>query len=95
MFYDFITQTTDIFVEKMREAFALTLFQQNKTGIFEILTFEILTSRQLTTSLVLNNRALVSERALLLLCCRSALEDRAYCDVSIVFCVCLYACCLL
>ena len=41
----------------MREAFALqkllTFFQQKNIGIFEILMFEIL-----TTSLVLNNRAL-------------------------------------
>ena len=37
------------FVEKMREAFAmqklLTFFQQKNIGIFEILRFEILTSR--------------------------------------------------
>ena len=37
------------FVEKMREAFALqkllTFFQQKNIGIFEILTFEILTKR--------------------------------------------------
>ena len=46
----------------MREAFAmqklLSFFQQKNIGIFERLTFEILTSRELTTSLVLNNRAL-------------------------------------
>ena len=34
MFYDFITEYTDIFVEKMRDAFALqkrlTFFQQKK-----------------------------------------------------------------
>ena len=49
------------FVEKMTKAFALqkllTFFQQKNIGIFEILTFEILTSPQLTTSLVLNDRA--------------------------------------
>ena len=48
----------------MREAFAVqklfTFFQQKNIGIFEILKFEILTKRQLTTSLVLNNRALMS-----------------------------------
>ena len=47
-------------VDKMREAFVpqklLTFFNKN-IGIFEILTFEILTKRQLTTSLVLNNWA--------------------------------------
>ena len=45
----------------MREAFALqkllTFFQQKILGVFEILTFENLTKRLLTTSLVLNNRA--------------------------------------
>ena len=45
----------------MREAFALqkllTFFLQKIIGIFEILTFEILMSRYLTKSLVLNNRA--------------------------------------
>ena len=48
MFYDFLTKYTDIFVEKMKEAFALqklfTFFQQKNIGKFEILTFEILTS---------------------------------------------------
>ena len=48
------------FVEKMREAFALqkllTFFNKN-IGLFQILTFEILTKRSLTMSLVLNNRA--------------------------------------
>ena len=42
MFYNFITKNTDFFVEKMREAFAL--FLTKNIGIFEILTFEILTS---------------------------------------------------
>ena len=50
-----------VFVEKkMIEAFALRfshIFDQN-TGIFQILALEILTKRQLPTSLVLNNRAL-------------------------------------
>ena len=45
----------------MREAFALqelhTFFVNRNTGIFEILTFYILTKRPLATSLVLNNRA--------------------------------------
>ena len=49
MFYDFITKYTDIFVEKIREAFAmqkfLTFFQQKNIGIFQILVFEILTKR--------------------------------------------------
>ena len=47
----------------MREAFALqkllTFFQQKNNGEYKILTFEILTKRLLTASLVLNNRALV------------------------------------
>ena len=63
MFYDFITKYTNIFVEKMREAFALqkplTFFSTKNIGIYQILTFEILTKRLLTTSLVLNNRAQV------------------------------------
>ena len=46
----------------MRKAFALQkaslIFSTKNIGIFEILMFEILTSRQLTTSLVLNNRTL-------------------------------------
>ena len=49
MFYDFITKYTDIFCEKMREAFAmqklLTFFSTKIIGIYEILTFEILTKR--------------------------------------------------
>ena len=36
----------------------LTFFSRKNIGIFEILTFEILTKRYLTMSLVLNNRAL-------------------------------------
>ena len=52
--------TTLFFVEKMREAFALqklfTVFQQNSICIFQILTFVILTKRQLMTSLVLKKR---------------------------------------
>ena len=49
--------------EKMREAFALqkllTIFHKKNIGKFKIYTFEILTSRLLTTSLVLNNRTQV------------------------------------
>ena len=47
MFYDFINKYTDIFIEKMREAFALQklliIFNKN-IDMFEVLTFEILTS---------------------------------------------------
>ena len=42
MFCDVITKYTDIFVEKMREAFAvqkLTFFQQKNIGIFGLNTF--------------------------------------------------------
>ena len=48
------------FVDKMREAFAEAshIFSTKNTGIFEILTFEILMKCQLIMSLVLNNRAL-------------------------------------
>ena len=60
MFYDFINKYTDIFVEKMREAFALqkilTFFNKN-IAVFEIFKFEILTKRLLRMSLVLNNRS--------------------------------------
>ena len=49
MFYHFITNTLIFFVEKMREAFErqklLTFFSIKNIGIFEILSFEILTSR--------------------------------------------------
>ena len=51
----------------MREAFALqkllSFFQQKNIGVFEILTFEILTKRKLTMSLVLNNRAQIVTRS--------------------------------
>ena len=45
MFYDFITKHTEFFVEKMREAFAkaILIFSTKYIGVFEILTFEILT----------------------------------------------------
>ena len=46
------------FLKKTREAFnakASDILQQN-IGLFQILTFEILTKRLLITSLVLNNR---------------------------------------
>ena len=49
MSYDFITKYTEIFVEKMREAFALqkllTFFATKNIGIFEKLTSENLTNR--------------------------------------------------
>ena len=60
MFHDFITKYTDIFVEKMR-AKASHSFSMKNIGVCQILTFEILTKRYLTTSLVLNNRALISK----------------------------------
>ena len=48
VFYDFLTKYTDIFVEKMREAFAmqklLPIFQQN-IAVFQIFMTEILTKR--------------------------------------------------
>ena len=44
MFYNFITKYSDIFVAKMREAFAvqklLTFFSTKNIGLFQILTFE-------------------------------------------------------
>ena len=47
----------------MREAFAvqklLNFFLTKNIGLFEVLTFEILTKRSLTMLLVLNNLALV------------------------------------
>ena len=52
------------FVKKMRESFctakAFHIFSTKNIGISEILMFEILRSRDLTTSLVLNNRPQVS-----------------------------------
>ena len=42
MFYDFITKYTDIFVEKMTEAFAMQashIFFNKNIGVFEILKF--------------------------------------------------------
>ena len=48
-FTTLLPNTLIFFVEKMREAFALqkllTFFQQKNIGIFQILTFEILTKR--------------------------------------------------
>ena len=51
--------TLKFFVQKMREAFAKAshIFSTKNIGIYEILTFEILTKHELTTSLVLKNRA--------------------------------------
>ena len=64
MFYDYITKYTDIFVEKMWEAFAWQkasyIFSTKNIGKFEIFRFEILTKCQLMTSLVLNKRAQIS-----------------------------------
>ena len=60
MFYDFITKYTEIFVKKLREAFkTFSHFFNKNIGVFEILTIEILTTRELTTLLVSNSRALV------------------------------------
>ena len=42
----------------------LTFFSKKSEGVLQILTFEILTKRSLTTSLVLNNRALVFKNVL-------------------------------
>ena len=63
MFYDFITKYTDIFVKKGKplQCKSFSYFSTKNTGIFQILTFEILTKRKLTTSLVLNYRAQVSK----------------------------------
>ena len=52
MFYDFITNTL-IFFEKKK---AFHIFFHTNIGEFLMLTIEILTKRELTTSLVLNNR---------------------------------------
>ena len=64
MFYDFITKYSDIFCRKNERNFcnakASHIFSTKTIGVFEILKFEILTKRYLTTSLVLNNRALDS-----------------------------------
>ena len=66
MFYDFISKYTDIFVEETIATKASHIFFFNKNiGIFEILTFEIFTKRYLTTSLALNNRALILSCGLL------------------------------
>ena len=53
----------------MREALhcnckASHIFSTKNIGLFQILTFEILTKRELTTSLVLNNRAQMFEAIL-------------------------------
>ena len=46
MFYDFITNYTGIFVEKMREALkASHIFSTKNFAVFRIFTFEILTKR--------------------------------------------------
>ena len=49
MFDDFIGKYTNIFIDKMREAFTmqklLTFFSTKNIGVFQILTFEILTTR--------------------------------------------------
>ena len=62
-FMTLLLNTLIFFVEKIRAAFALqklfTFFSTKNISIFEILTFEILMSPQLTTSLFLNNRILV------------------------------------
>ena len=48
-FTTLLLHTLTFFVEKMKEAFAMqklfTFFQQKINGVFEILTFEILTKR--------------------------------------------------
>ena len=44
VFYDYITKYTEIFVEKMRDAKASHIFSDKNISVFEILTFEILTS---------------------------------------------------
>ena len=64
MFYDFITKNTDIFIEKM-SAKVSHIFSTKNIGTFKIFTFEILMSCLLTTSLVLNNRALEASKDLL------------------------------
>ena len=68
MFNEFITKNSEIFVQKMREAFcfakasqkckSFSMFFDKIICIFEILTFEILTKRIQTTSLVLNTGSL-------------------------------------
>ena len=48
MFYHFISKYTDIFAEKLREAFCIAksshTFSAKNIGVFQILTFEILTN---------------------------------------------------
>ena len=64
MFYDFITNYTDIFVEKCEKLLQCKsfyhFFKNKNIDDFQILMFEILTKRSLTTSLVLNNWALIN-----------------------------------
>ena len=64
-FTTLLPNTHIFFVEKMREAFAKAshIFSTKNNGVFQILTFEILTKHYLTMSLVLNNRALMSSFA--------------------------------
>ena len=61
------------FVEKNERSFctakASHIFSTKNIGEFKILTFEILTKRSLTTSLVLNNRALFADGNKEILCC--------------------------
>ena len=60
MFHDFITRYTDIFLKKWEKLQKfLTSFQQKTLAYFNILMFKILMKRQLTMSLVLNNRVLI------------------------------------
>ena len=60
VFYDFITKYTGIFVEKMREAFAmqklLIFITTRNIGVFQMLTFD----SKLTTLLVLNRPQIAS-----------------------------------
>ena len=68
----------------MREAFAvksLLHFLNKNIGKFQISTFEILTKRKLTTSLVLNNRAL-SGKGLFIRFTLSALRELLSFDIQ-------------
>ena len=55
-----LTKYTDIFVKKLVKLLQCESFSQffnTNIGVFQILTFEILTKRSLTTSLIVNNQA--------------------------------------
>ena len=62
MFYQFITKSTDISIEKREKLWSFSHFFNKNIGIFEKLNSENLTKPLLTTLLVLNNRAQVTRK---------------------------------